>query len=125
MKSRKTFIAFAIFVLFFGAYCQKEFMVPDELIGVWMTDDPNYADHPFEIKKETLVFEQGQGYLDFDVFPIVGLDQFKENGDTLYTIYYLIPSGRTFEFSFYYTPTRGGMIRFKNQPEMTWTKEKD
>jgi hypothetical protein len=82
------------------------------------------VDHPFEIKKKTLIFEQGLGYLDFAVFPIVGLEKTDAGGDTSYIIYYLIHSGRKFEFSFYYTPTEGGVIRFKNQPEMKWTKLK-
>ena len=124
MKSRSTIIAFAILILFFGAQCQKEFAVPEELIGVWVTDDPKYADHPFEIKKETLIFEQGQGYLDFDVFPIVGLEKTDADGDTLYIIHYLLPTGKKFEFSFYYASVGGGVIRFKNQPEMKWTKKK-
>ncbi|MGD8255448.1 MAG: hypothetical protein PVJ11_09385 [Syntrophobacterales bacterium] len=124
MKSRSTIIAFAILILFFGAQCQKEFTVPEELIGVWVTEDPKYAEHPFEIKKETLIFEQGQGYLDFDVFPIVGLEKTDADGDTLYIIYYVLPAGKKFEFSFYYASAEGGVIRFKNQPEMKWTKKK-
>jgi hypothetical protein len=123
MKSRSTIIAFAILILFFGAQCQKEFTVPEELIGVWVTDDPKYADHPFEIKKETLIFEQGQGYLDFDVFPIVGLEKTDADGDTLYIIHYVLPAGKKFEFSFYYASAEGGVIRFRNQPEMKWTKK--
>ncbi len=117
-------MAFAILILFFGAQCQKEFTVPEELIGVWVTDDPKYVDHPFEIKKDTLIFEQGLGYFDFDVFSIVDLEKMDEDGNTLYIIHYLIRAGRKFEFSFYYTPTEGGVIRFKNQPEMKWTKKK-
>ena len=124
MKSRSTIIAFAILIVFFGAQCQKEFTVPEELIGVWVTDDPKYADHPFEIKKETLIFEQGQGYLDFDVFPIVNLEKTDADGNTLYIIHYVLPAGRKFEFSFYYASAEGGVIRFKNQPEMKWTKKK-
>lgn len=124
VKSKATFIAFVILILFFGTQCQKEFSVPEELIGVWVTDDPKYVDHPFEIKKGTLIFEQGLGYLDFAVFPIVNVEKSDTGVDTLYIIYYLIPAGRKFEFSFYYTPTEGGVIRFKNQPEMKWTKLK-
>ena len=124
MKSKSTFIAFAILILFFGAQCQKEFTVPEELIGVWVTDDPKYLDHPFEIKRNTLIFEQGLGYFDFAVFPIVDLEETDAGRDTLYIIYYLIPTGRKFEFSFYYAPTQGGVIRFENQPEMKWTKRK-
>ena len=124
MKSRSTIIAFAILIVFFGAQCQKEFTVPEELIGVWVTDDPKYADHPFEIKKETLIFEQGLGYFDFDVYPIVDLEKTDADGDILYIIYYLIPAGHKFEFSFIYAPIEGGEIKFKNQPEMKWTKKK-
>ena len=124
MKSKSTFIAFAILILFFGVQCQKDFTVPGELIGVWVTDDPKYVDHPFEIKKETLIFEQGMGYLDFDVFPIVGLEQTDADGETLYIIYSVLPAGKKFEFSFYYAPAEGGVLRFKNQPEMKWTKKK-
>ena len=123
MKSRSTIIAFAILIVFFGAQCQKEFTVPEELIGVWVTDDPKYADHPFEIKKETLIFEQGQGYLDFDVFPIVNLEKTDADGNTLYIIHYVLPAGKKFEFSFYYASAEGGVIRFKNQPEMKGTKK--
>jgi hypothetical protein len=124
VKSKSTFIAFAILILFFGAQCQKEFTVPEELIGVWVTDDPKYVDHPFEIKKDTLIFEQGLGFFDFDVFPIGNLEKMDEDGNTLYIIHYLLPAGRKFEFSFYYAATEGGVIRFKNQPEMKWTKKK-
>ena len=124
VKSKATFIAFVILILFFGTQCQKEFSVPEELIGIWVTDDPKYVNHPFEIKKGTLIFEQGLGYLDFAVFPIVNVEKSDTGVDTLYIIYYLIPAGRKFEFSFYYTPTEGGVIRFKNQPEMKWTKKK-
>ena len=124
MKSKNISRAFAILILLFGVQCQKEFTVPEELIGVWVTDDPKYVDHPFEIKKETLIFEQGQGYLDFDVFPIVGLEKTAADGSTLYIIHYVLPAGKKFEFSFYYAASEGGVIRFKNQPEMKWTKKK-
>jgi hypothetical protein len=89
-----------------------------------VTDDPKYVDHPFEIKKDTLIFEQGLGFFDFDVFPIGNLEKMDEDGNTLYIIHYLLPAGRKFEFSFYYAATEGGVIRFKNQPEMKWTKKK-
>ena len=123
MRSKTIFIMWLTLLVIFAAQCQKEFTVPEELIGVWVTDDPIYADNPFEIKRNTLIFEQGFGYFDFHVFPIVDLEKTDAGGDTLYIIYYLISTGRKFEFSFYYTPTQGGVIRFKNQPEMKWTKK--
>jgi hypothetical protein len=114
---------FATLALIFGVQCGQMFTVPEELIGVWVTKDPNYFDRPFEIKENTVIFEQGLGYLDFDVYPIVGVKKAESEGQTLYIIYYTIPSGRKFEFSFYYSAANGGEIRFKNQPEMLWTKK--
>jgi hypothetical protein len=105
-----------------GMQCQKHYAAPEKLIGVWVTDNPVYHDHPFEIKKKSVIFEQGQGYFDFHVYPIAGVKKTKTEEGVLYTIYYTIPSGRNFEFAFYYTAANGGEIRFKNQPEMVWTK---
>lgn len=107
----------------FGVQCQKWFTVPEELIGVWVTKDPRYFNFPFEIKKNTVIFEQGLGYLDFDVYPIAGVKKTELEGQTLYIIYYTLPSGKKFEFSFYYSAANGGEIRFKNQPEMVWSKK--
>ena len=124
IRSRTRLILLATLVLMFGVQCQELLTVPEELIGVWVTKDPNYFDHPFEIKKNTVIFEQGLGYLDFDVYPIEGVQKTESEGKTLYIIYYTLPSGKIFEFSFYYSSANGGIIRFKNQPEMKWTKRK-
>ena len=124
MRPKIILILLVTLAMTFGVQCQRMFAVPEELIGVWVTKDPNYLDRPFEIKKNTLIFEQGLGYLDFDVYPILGVKKTESEGQTLYTIYYTIPSGKKFEFSFYYSPANGGEIRFKNQPKMLWTKKK-
>lgn len=124
MRPKAGLVLLATLVLMFGVQCQELLAVPEELIGVWVTKDPNYIDRSFEIKKNTVIFEQGLGYLDFDVYPIEGVTKTESEGKTLYVIYYTIPSGKKFEFSFYYSAANGGIIRFKNQPEMKWTKRK-
>jgi hypothetical protein len=124
MRPRNILGLLVTFALVFGVQCQERFAVPEELIGVWVTKDPKYLNYPFEIKKDTVIFEQGLGYLDFEVYPIAGLKKTESEGQTLYIIYYTLPSGKTFEFSFYYSAAQGGEIRFKHQPEMLWTKKK-
>ena len=124
MRPRIFLVLLVIFAVVFGVQCQKRFAVPEELIGIWVTKDPRYLNTPFEIKKDTVIFEQGLGYLDFDVYPIAGGKKTESEGQTLYIIYYTLPSGKIFEFSFYYSAANGGQIRFKNQPEMVWTKKK-
>jgi len=117
-------ILFVTFAVILGVQCQERFTVPEELVGVWVTKNPNYVDRPFEIKENTVVFEQGLGYLDFDVYPIASVKKTESEGRTLYIIYYTLPSGKKFEFSFFYSAANGGEIRFKNQPAMVWTKKK-
>jgi len=114
---------FVTFALLSGVQCHNLSEVPEELIGVWVTKNPDYSDRPFEIKKNTVIFEQGLGYLDFDVFPIAGVKKTELEGRTLYIIYYIIATGKEFEFSFFYSAANGGEIRFKNQPGMVWTKK--
>ena len=124
MRPRIFLVLLVIFAVVCGVQCQKRFTVPEELIGIWVTKDPRYLNTPFEIKKDTVIFEQGLGYLDFDVYPIAGVKKTESDGRTLYIIYYTLPSGKIFEFSFYYSAANGGQIRFKNQQEMVWTKKK-
>ena len=123
MRPRTRLLIFVTLAVMTVVQCQELSGVPEELIGVWVTKNPLYSDRPFEIKKNTIVFEQGLGYLDFDVFPIAGVKKSEYEGQTLYTIYYDIASGKKFEFAFFYTAANGGEIRFKNQPEMLWTKK--
>ena len=123
MRPRNILALLLVFALMLGVQCQKRSSVPEKLIGVWVTTDPNYRDRPFEIKKDTVIFEQGLGFLDFDVYPIAGVKETESEGQTLYIIYYTIPAGKKFEFSFYFSAANGGEIRFKNQPEMLWTKK--
>ena len=124
MRTRTFLVLLVTSAVVFGVQGQERLTVPEELIGVWVTKYPNYVDTPFEIKKDTLIFELGLGYLDFDVYPIAGVKKTESEGQTLYIIYYTLPSGKIFEFSFYYSGTNGGQIRFKNQPDMVWTKKK-
>lgn len=124
MRARVFLVLLVIFTGVLGGQCQKGFAVPEELIGIWVTKDPRYFNTPFEIKKNTVIFEQGLGYLDFEVYPIADVKMTESEGQTLYIIYYILPSGKIFEFSFYYSGTNGGQIRFKNQPDMVWTKKK-
>ena len=124
MRPRTALVLFVTLALMTAVQCHELSGVPEELIGVWVTKNPLYSDRPFEIKKNTIVFEQGLGYLDFDVFPIAGVKKTEDEGQTSYTIYYTTASGKKFEFSFYYSAENGGIIRFKNQPEIKWTKRR-
>jgi len=95
--------------------------VPDELIGVWKTDTPQYADRFFEINLVSISFGTGggTGSIGFirEITAIPGA-----NGETLYKFTYM-EDEKELECSFYYEPGKKQKIRFKSQPKIVWTKE--
>jgi hypothetical protein len=97
--------------------------VPVELIGVWETTAPTYADRFFEITAGEVMF--GTGEEKFDTYPITKIKiekDFKEQ-KAYYIIYYKNVEGQEYKFSFYFDRANQGTIRFKNQKEMVWTKK--
>ena len=119
MKVKNISILFIfLIILFFGFQCGKNRTVPDHLIGVWKTSEPKYEDRSFEIDRSTITFGAGEG--NFDTHSITNIEV--EKG-SLYTISYKDKEEQEFKFSFYYSATDHGMIRFKNQDQIVWTKE--
>jgi hypothetical protein len=43
----------------------------------------------------------------------------------LYIFHYKNKEGLKYKFSFYYDPTGQGEIRYKNQSQIVWTKERE
>ena len=123
MRSNWVLALFAIVTLLCGTQCKNETRVPDCLVGVWETSHPKYADRPFEITKDTLMLEYGGGYFDFEVYPIVNVERIDKDGQTLFILTYTIRKGLEYKFSFYYSSVNGGLIRFKNQKRIRWTKK--
>lgn len=96
--------------------------LPDELVGVWSTSAPRYADRAFQITKTSIAF--GTGGHSYSVYPIRTVAVVRDSAATLYTIDYTTPEDQVAEFSFYYVPRREGEIRFKNQRQLVWRKAK-
>ena len=125
MKPKPVFLAFAILTIFIGCPSKKDTTVPDELLGVWKTSAPKYADRYFEITKGVMIFDIGEG--DVDSSPITSIETVSGGRHTLYTISYQSyqnREGQEYRFSFYYDSAHGGEIVFKNQEDITWTKER-
>ena len=121
MKLKRIFVAFAILAALFGCQSRKNTTVPDHLVGVWKTSAPKYADRNFEITKDRVIFAIGEGKV--DIHPVENIEKIDKGKNILYTISYLI-EGQQYRFSLYYDPAHGGVIRFKNQKQITWRKER-
>ena len=125
MRMEKVLILFiSLMILFFGFQCGGKKALPDNLIGVWETSDPKYADRIFEITRNEVIFQTGE--TTFDTYSIKSIEMEKVPGgqSLLYTITYKNIEGLEYKFSFFYDPAGNGAIRFKNQDQFVWTKEK-
>jgi hypothetical protein len=123
MKAERVLIIFIILLVFFAFQCGKKPTVPDDLIGVWKTSTPQYEDRFFEIKKDEIIFGTGEGNSDTHRINNIEMEKIRGVESRLYTIHYKNLEGQECKFSFYYDPTKRGVIRFKNQEKMVWTRE--
>ncbi len=123
MNLRWILIPVAILALFPGCQSREKIVVPPELVGVWRTAAAKYEDRYFEFRPGTLTLGIGGG--SSETYPIRSIKRSQDALGTLYAVSYMNQAESVEEvFAFYYDPREGGMIRFKNQPEIAWTKEK-
>lgn len=118
--SRQVLIVFAVLAALCASHCGKNATVPDELVGVWRTSASQYRDGFFELKKEMVIFGTGRGKTSIN--SILRVESSHQDNEVLYTILYESREGQEYKWSFYYLSANGGVIRFKNQPQIEWTR---
>ena len=123
MKMGKVLMAIVVLVACLGCP-SKITSVPENLIGIWRTESPNYADRIFELRKNEVVFQIGEGKFDTNRITSIEKEEDQKEKKILYILSYKGEKGRETKFLFYHYPEERGVIRFKNQQEMVWTKEK-
>ncbi|MGA1790540.1 MAG: hypothetical protein ACMUIM_03560 [bacterium] len=134
MKKDHLFLLFIILFIFFGCANRKSVITEDGLEGVWKTKEPRYSDCSLALTKDLIIFASGHIFEVLDAFLLKSIDvnyilkvkktskKRKEELD-LYTIYYESMEKQKFKFSFYFDPSDGGKIIFKNQKQIEWQKE--
>lgn len=116
-------IALSLLLALAGCGPERTKTVPSELIGVWKTQAPDYADRFLELTRDSIRF--GTGGDEFYVRSIVGVEKALEDGSTLYTVFYIDPADPEkyqYKVAFYYDPGNQGVIRYKNRTDIVWTK---
>ena len=115
--------ALFLFVSLSIIFCSKDTRVNlDEFCGVWKTSAENYEDRFFEITDSTIAFGIGNGKQ--KIYYIQAVTKTVEDKKNLYTITYENIEETDFKLSFYYNQNSGGVIRFKNQMDTEWTRNK-
>jgi hypothetical protein len=93
--------------------------VPEELIGVWVTDDPRYEGRFLKLEPRKIHF--GMGGDQASENPIVEVETIQEEGMSIYRIHYLSPEGLEYTQSLNYDP-ESGEVRYKNRPSVVWKR---
>jgi hypothetical protein len=99
--------------------------IPQNLWGVWRTDNPRYADRYLDISEA--IFTIGQGDRRLQVFFVQRVERMATGGRETYTLYYKAPDStdeapRTLAFEV--GPQKDGRpLRLKNQKGITWYRE--
>ena len=120
LKSIVIVVLIIIGALIFVSCTGKHTNIPENLVGIWTTSEPRYEDRFFEITKETLIY--GLGGDKKDIYSVSSIEESLEGNNIIYTISYKNTDGFKFTRSFYYESVEGGVIRFKNQKQVKWTK---
>ena len=111
-------------LLFLALACQgaQKASVPAHLQGLWRSTHPKYADRILLITQESVTFGLGKGQS--DSYTITSVKEVREENRILYTISYVSAEGQNYRLALIYNPIEQGTIRFKNQTQVAWRKEK-
>jgi hypothetical protein len=120
MKLIRAWILWAFLPIFLGCVPEREISLPDELVGLWKTSAPSYADRYFEFTKKMLIFKVGKE--EIGIHEIKDIEKFGDGKETRYTVTYM-SLGDKYKFSFSYDPANDGMIALSNRTGIQWTRE--
>ncbi len=120
MKLKRAWILWVFLPVFLGCVPAREITLPDELVGLWKTSTPKYADRYFEFTKKMLIFKVGGA--EIGIHQIKDFAKFGDGEDIWYTVTYLNLGGK-YKFSFSYDPANDGVITIANQKGVRWTRE--
>jgi hypothetical protein len=124
MRIACIFLSLPILISLFGCQPGGPDGLPSELIGVWKTSAPKYKDCSIELTRDYIIFTNSRSASHVDTNFVLGMKRVPERGHFLCTILYENIHEQKYKFSFYYYPTKDGVIRLKNQAELEWRKVK-
>ena len=87
MNSRQALLIFTLLAAIVGCQPATEKTIPDDLLGVWKTSEPKYADRFFEFKKDAIIFATREN--NTDTYSVASIEQTHDEGGVLYNIHYL------------------------------------
>ena len=121
MTFRTIPVAVVLVLVLAGCGPESTKTVPGDLVGIWKTSAPKYADTFIELTRSTITF--GAGEKGTHLRSVVKVTKERDEAGTLYTVFYTDPGGQEYKFAFYHDPA-DGVLRWKNQRTIAWVKAK-
>ena len=109
----------AAVIALFSFGCARNTDVPAELLGVWKTAAPNYADRHLAFDQSYITL--GLGAAGEVSYIIKNIESRKQDSGTAYTFYYVDSDEEEWTLAFYYEPANDGLIILNNS-ENVWKK---
>ena len=97
-------------------------VLPEEVCGRWITDDPKYVDCYMDISNEHVSF--GNQDANLDMYWIVDVKREGQGAEVRYTLTYLDSTEEESTFVFDHLITRAA-IRVTHSPKRIWTRQRD
>ena len=95
-------------------------LAPEEIQGVWITDDPAYADRKMEILEDGLLFHSAE--FTFDPYTIQGVRIEPGYNGATYEIEHSGWESGTLTLSFFLRANDSTLV-FRNQPLTVWRRD--
>jgi hypothetical protein len=123
MRCKPIIAAMAVCAVVLACGSRGPKSIPPEMLGVWETSAPKYEGCFFELTKDKVSFANRAHLESFVIHEISKIKITTPKVEKLLcTVYYQGSEGQKYEFAFYYDPSDGGSIRFKNQITIKWVK---
>jgi len=117
----KVYIYPVIIIALFSFGCSRNTDVPGQLIGIWKTAAPKYADRHLAFDEHYVTLGLGAGG---EVSHIIkDIEAKRQDSGTAYTFYYEDSEGEVWTLAFYYEAANGGLIILNNSDNV-WKKVK-
>jgi hypothetical protein len=119
-------IVFLVTVMLEGSICgcfHTPAVIPEELIGKYITTHPEYEDQFFELGSGLITLAFGGGK--YKYYNVKRVETKNIENRVLYTVLCANEDeGEEFNFAFFANLEKGGIIKFKNKQHVVWEKQK-
>jgi hypothetical protein len=111
---------FLIFLLLVFTGCESG-GIPDDLIGMWVSDDERYENCFMKISSDSIVF--GQAGNQTDTYSIIKVGVVNKSERQVLKIKSVSSDKIVITHELLFSPKNGGQLQFKNRPSVLWYRQ--